>query len=305
MTLTELRYIVAVAHERHFRRAAEACFVSQPTLSVAIRKLEEELGVTVFERANTEVYLTPVGERIVEQAERVLEQVLTLQQIARLGDDPLRGSLRLGAIFTIAPYLLPGLIPRLHGMAPHMPLLLEENYTRLLAERLRRGELDAILIALPFAEPGFEVQPLYVEPFQVVMPQGHAWSTRSEIAASELVGEHLLLLGAGHCFRDQVLEACPALGLGTRTSGMQQTLESGSLETIRLMVASGAGITVMPCTATLHLSTELLAARPFSAPVPQRRVAIAWRSRYPRYAAVEVVQRAIRQCPLPCVEWLV
>ncbi|MDA8328954.1 MAG: LysR substrate-binding domain-containing protein [Betaproteobacteria bacterium] len=305
MTLTELRYIVAVARERHFRRAAEACFVSQPTLSVAVRKLEEELGVTLFERTNSEVSLTPIGTRIVEQASRVLDQVDVLQHIARQGDDPLRGPLKLGAIYTVAPYLLPSLIPALHRLAPNMPLLLEENFTHKLAERLRRGDLDVILVALPFDEPGVQVLPVYQEPFRVLMPQGHAWCTRKDIAAAELVGENMLLLGTGHCFRDQVLEACPALAHGASVSGMQRTLESGSLETIRYMVASGAGITVMPCTATLQLPAEYLVSRPFAAPAPQRQVALAWRSSYPRLAAVHAVEQAIRQCDLPCVDFLV
>ncbi len=304
MTLTELRYIVAVAHHRHFRRAAEACFVSQPTLSVAIRKLETELGATLFERASNEVSLTPLGMRIVEQAARVLEQVQALKQMARQGDDPLRGPLKLGAIYTIAPYLLPSLIPALHRRAPPMPLLREENFTRTLAARLRQGELDAVLVALPFDEPGIEVQALYREPFRVVMPSGHAWEARREIFAAELAEENMLLLGSGHCFRDQVLEVCPALGRGVATSGMQQTLESGSLETIRYMVASGAGVTVMPCTATAQLAAGQLVARPFAAPVPQRTVAMAWRSSYPRIAALEAVRQAVRQSDLPCVGWL-
>uniref|UniRef100_E6QX86 Putative LysR-family transcriptional regulator n=1 Tax=mine drainage metagenome TaxID=410659 RepID=E6QX86_9ZZZZ len=306
MTLTELRYIVAVARERHFRHAAEACFVSQPTLSVAVRKLEEELGVTLFERANNEVSLTPIGARIVEQASRVLDQVNALQHLARQGDDPLHGPLKLGAIYTVAPYLLPSLIPALHRLAPNMPLLLEENFTRKLAERLRQGDLDVILVALPFDEPGVQVLPVYQEPFRVLMPQGHAWSTRKDIAAADLVGENknMLLLGTGHCFRDQVLEACPALAHSASVSGMQRTLESGSLETIRYMVASGAGITVMPCTATLQLPAEYLVSRPFAAPAPQRQVALAWRSSYPRLAAVQAVKQAIRQCNLACVDFL-
>lgn len=169
MTLTELRYLVALERERHFGRAADACFVSQPALSVAIRKLEEELNVTLFERTNTDINVTPLGQRIVAQAKQVLEYVQTLKQIAHQGEDTLAGPLRLGAIYTVAPYLLPKLIPALHAIAPSMPLLLEENFTHKLVERLRQGELDAILVALPFHEPGLHAHTLYREPFQVMI----------------------------------------------------------------------------------------------------------------------------------------
>lgn len=302
MTLTELRYIVAVARERHFSRAAEACFVSQPTLSVAIRKLEDELGVTLFERANNEITITPVGDRIVEQAARVLEEVQSLRQIARDGANDLVGPLRLGAIYTIAPYLLPELIPALHHIAPQMPLLLEENFTFRLTERLRQGELDAILVALPFDEPGLKVRVLYDEPFRVVLPDDHPWVSRAAIPAEELTPENMLLLGVGHCFRDQVLEACPALNRSLSHAGAQQTLQSGSLETIRYMVASGAGISVMPCTATQRQSIDGLVYKPFQTPAPRRQVALAWRKSFPRMAAMEALAEAVAACSLNCTD---
>lgn len=301
MTLTELRYIVAVARERHFGRAAESCHVSQPTLSVAIRKLEDELGVTLFERAINEVSLTPAGTRIVEQASRVLEEAQTLKQMARQSENALSGPLRLGAIYTVAPYLLPALIPALHELAPHMPLLLEENFTYRLAERLRQGELDVILVALPFDEPGVVVRELYREPFRVLLPEAHPWRERNHIAADELRLQDMLLLGVGHCFRDQVLEACPALQRGGAAAA-RQTLQSGSLETIRYMVASGAGISVMPCTALQQHSVPGLIDRPFAAPEPYRSVAMAWRRSFPRAAALQVLQRAIVGLSLPCVQ---
>ncbi|MHB1676279.1 MAG: hydrogen peroxide-inducible genes activator [Sulfuriferula sp.] len=307
MTLTELRYIVAVAREHHFSRAAEACFVSQPTLSVAIKKLEEELGVILFERANNEVSVTAIGARIIEQAAHILEQTLTLKQIAQQGNNPLSGTLRLGAIYTIAPYVLPYLIPALHRIAPLMPLLLEENFTHKLVEKLKQGELDAIVISLPFDEQGLETLALYHEPFQVVLPADHPWCGRKDIQVADLAKENMLLLGSGHCFRDQVLQACPPLSRSAATLGsMQQTLQSGSLETIRYMVASGAGITVMPCTATGEMSRAqgLLDFRPFAEPVPHRVVALAWRKSFPRMAAIEALRLAVLQCTLPCVRWL-
>lgn len=306
MTLTELRYIVAVARERHFGRAAETCFVSQPTLSAGIRKLEEELGVTIFERGGNEVNLTDVGVLIVEQAGRVLEDASTIKLLAQQNKDPLQGPLRLGTIYTIGPYLLPRLIPALHEHAPNMPLIIEENFTARLRESLKRGDIDVAIIALPFEEPGVDVQALYDEPFQVAMPAVHPWSKKKSIDAAELAEETLFLLGSGHCFRDHVLQACPALNRAGTSSGMQQTLEGSSLETIRYMVASGAGLTVMPCTAIGNpgQENELLAYRPFAKPVPSRRIALAWRRSFPRTQAVEAVRQAIRSCGLPCVKFV-
>src|SRR5215218_4512850 len=247
MTLTELRYIVAVARERHFGRAAEACFVSQPTLSVAVKKLEEELGVTLFERGPSEVTVTPGGAGIVEQAQRVLEEASRIRELAAARRDPLAGTLRLGAIYTIGPYLLPKLIPLLRKNAPSMQVLIQENFTHRLAESLKSGEVDVILVALPFAEPAIETRAVYDEPFMVAVPKGHPWEGRKRITSDELTRESLLLLGEGHCFRDQVLEFCHTVRTRER-SAISRTVEGGSLETIRQMVASGVGITVLPAT---------------------------------------------------------
>jgi LysR family hydrogen peroxide-inducible transcriptional activator len=208
MTLTELRYIVAVARERHFGRAAETCFVSQPTLSVAVKKLEDELGLTLFERGPGEVSVTPAGRRIIEQAQRVLEEASRIRELAAAGKDPLAGPLRLGAIYTIGPYLLPKLIPILRRTAPAMQLLIQENFTHRLAEELRSGEVDVILVALPFEAPGVMTRPVYDEPFMVAVPKGHPWENRKRVTSEELTNESLLLLGEGHCFRDQVLDIC-------------------------------------------------------------------------------------------------
>ena len=301
MTLTELRYIVAVARERHFGRAAEACFVSQPTLSVAVRKLEEELGVTLFERARNEVSVTPVGERIVAQASRVLEETEAIRLLAEAGQDQLASPLRLGAIYTIGPYLFPGLVPRLQATVPDMSLVVEENFTARLGERLRQGELDVIIVALPFQAPGIVTRPLYREPFMVALPKGHPWGRRKAIAATELAGENLLLLGAGHCFRDQVLDACPGCRRSAQVEGeIQQTVEGSSLETIRYMVASGIGITVLPCSAVEAGRRGMLVTRPFRPPVPGRVVALAWRESFPRPKAIEALRKAILACRHPC-----
>ncbi len=302
MTLTELRYIVAVARERHFGRAARTCFVSQPTLSVAIKKLEGELGVTLFERGPGEVSVTPIGQRVVEQAQRVLEEASRVKELAAAGHDPLAGTLRLGSIYTIGPYLLPKLIPVLRRTAPSMQLLIQENFTHRLAEMLKQGEVDAILVALPFSEPGVTTRPVYDEPFLVAVPKGHPLEKKKHISSDELAKESLLLLGSGHCFRDQVLDLCSNVQRANR-GALARTLEGGSLETIRQMVASGVGVTVLPSTAVRpgDGGGDLIRIRPFSRPVPDRRVVLAWRKSFPRPQAIEALRQAILASDLPQV----
>ena len=305
MTLTELRYIVALARERHFGRAAEKSFVSQPTLSVAVKKLEDELGVALFERGGSEVTVTPIGARIVEQAQRVLEEAAAIKNLAVAGKDELATPLRFGAIYTIGPYLMPQLIPLLHRRTPKMPLLIQENYTVRLSELLKNGELDLVALSLPFAEPGIITQPVYDEPFRVLMPASHAWAKKARIPAADLCRENLLLLSSGNCFREQVLQTCVGVQRATN-DGMQQSLQGSSLETIRHMVASGVGITVLPATAAEARTADnrLTAVRPFAAPVPSRRVALAWRRSFPRPKAVEAVRQAMLACKLSGVTML-
>jgi LysR family hydrogen peroxide-inducible transcriptional activator len=304
MTLNELRYIVAVARERHFGRAAEACFISQPTLSVAVKKLEEELGLTLFERRKGEVSVTTVGQQIVEQAQRVLEEASRIRQIARLGQDQLDGPLRLGAIYTIGPYLLPHLIPQLAQRAPKMPLVIEENYTAVLAEKLKRGDLDVIVISLPFDEPGIETRPLYREPFVLLLPSSHPLNQQDPLDIHSLRHEDVLLLGSGHCFRDQVLEVCPDCMHRSSEHGAVHGLEGGSLETIRYMVASGLGVTILPCSAAgaERFSERLLTIRRFDGEAPSRVVALAWRRSFPRPKAIDALSEAVAECEMSCVE---
>jgi LysR family hydrogen peroxide-inducible transcriptional activator len=308
MTLTELKYIVAVARERHFGRAAEACFVSQPTLSVAIRKLEDELGITIFERGGSEIGITPVGERVVAQAHKVLQESAAIKEIARLGHDPLAGPLRVGVIYTIGPYLLPRLIPIQVQRTPQMPLILQENFTTKLIELLRQGEIDCAIMALPLPDSGLNSLSLYDEPFMVAMPADHPWAQRQEIDAQDLKQENMLLLGSGHCFRDHVLGVCPELSrFSDAPEGFQRTFEGSSLETIRHMVAAGIGLTVMPVTSLMgNESTEsgLLKYVAFKAPAPDRRVALAWRKSFPRMAAIKALTQAIQATQLPGVRML-
>jgi LysR family hydrogen peroxide-inducible transcriptional activator len=296
VTLTELRYIVAVARERHFGRAAEACFVSQPTLSVAVKKLEEELGLQLFERGPGEVTVTPPGRKIVAQAQRVLEEASRIKDLAAAGRDPLAGPLRLGAIYTIGPYLLPKLIPILRKTAPAMQLHIQENFTHRLGDALKSGEADVILIALPFVEPGIETRALYDEPFFVAIPKGHPWEGRKRVTSEELTKESLLLLGEGHCFRDQVLEFC--------NTSRTRAIEGGSLETIRQMVAGGVGVTVLPATSiNPDANDPLIRILPLR-PAPSRRVGLAWRKSFPRPEAIEALRKAILATNLPQVQKL-
>ena len=292
MTFNELRYIVAVAQERSFGRAAQRCFISQPALSVAIQKLEEELGTQLFERAKSEVTVTPVGERVVEQAQKVLEEAARIRDIAQAGRNQLVGVFRLGVIYTIGPYLLPDLVPALNERAPQMPLEIEENLTEHLEVALRTGRIDAAIIALPFDLPGVDVDFLYEEPFQVVVPQHHRWAKRKSIEPSELAGEHTILLNVGHCFRDQVLDRCPELNRGDAA-----VTRTNSLETIRNMVASGLGVSVLPRDAlAARYHSRLVVPVPFAKPAPSRRVALAYRKSFPRPAAIAVIRDAVAAC---------
>jgi LysR family hydrogen peroxide-inducible transcriptional activator len=301
MTLTELRYVVAVARERHFGRAADACFVSQPTLSVAIKKLEEELGTQIFERRTNDVTMTPAGERIVGQAQRTLDEAGRIKEIARHGKDPLSGPLRLGVIYTIGPYLLPALVRQLLKDAPQMPLLLTENFTVKLIDLLKHGEIDVAIMALPLPEAGLVLQPVYDEPFIVAVPRLHPWSKRKAIPSEDLKKETMLLLGTGHCFRDQVLEVCPELSrFSSSAEGIQKTFEGSSLETIRHMVGSGLGVTVLPMTSIPDKTPRdsLLNYIPFKPPAPDRRVVLAWRKSFTRAPAIEALRQAVLKCAL-------
>ncbi len=302
MTLTELRYIVAVARERHFGRAAEACFVSQPTLSVAIKKLEDELDCKIFERGGSEVSVTPVGEEIVRQAQQVIEQAQGIKEIAKRGKDPLAGPLRVGVIYTIGPYLLPDLVRQAIERTPQMPLVLQENFTSKLLDMLRTGELDCAILAEPFPETGLAIAPLYDEPFMIAVPKGHPLARRRRIPAEELKQETMLLLGTGHCFRDHVLEVCPEYArFSSDAEGIRKSFEGSSLETIKYMVASGMGITVVPQLSVPAEPQPHVAYVNFADPVPTRRVVLAWRRSFTRYEAIAALRNAIYACALPGV----
>lgn len=290
MTLNELKFIVALAKVRNFRKAAEACFVSQPALSFAVKKLEDELGVLLFERNRNEVTITPIGERVIEQAILAIEEANRVKEIAKQGNNQLAGPLRLGVIYSVGPYLLPEIIPILRKTAPEMPLIVEENITSNLEGQLRNGVIDVAIIALPFDIPGIKTLPLYEEEFVVVVPSSHQWAKRSTVDAIELADEKILLLNSGHCFSNQVLQACPKL------SQKGEILQGNSLDTIRNMVASNLGLTVLPASATIsRYENPLIKVVPFSKPVPTRKIALAWRKSFGREQAIESLAQAIRQ----------
>ncbi len=314
MTLTELKYIVAVAREKHFGKAAEACFVSQPTLSVAVKKLEDELELKLFERASGEVTVTPLGEEIVRQAQAVLEQAAEIKEIARRGKDPLGGPLKLGVIYTIGPYLLPDLVRQNIARTPQMPLMLQENFTVRLLEMLRTGEIDCAILAEPFPDTGLAVAPLYDEPFVAAVPAGHPLAAGAQVTTEQLKREHMLLLGTGHCFRDHVLHVCPEFGrFASSGDGIHKSFEGSSLETIKHMVAAGMGVTLVPRLAVpaaeapgadgLLRYLPVVDDHPGAAP-PTRRVVLAWRRSFTRYEAIAALRNAVYACALPGVQRL-
>ncbi len=332
MTLTELKYIVALAREKHFGHAAEACFVSQPTLSVSIKKLEEELDCKLFERSANEVTVTPLGEEIVRQAQSVLEQASQIKEIAKRGKDPLAGNLKLGVIYTIGPYLLPDLVRQVIARTPQMPLMLQENFTVKLLDMLRMGEIDCAILAEPFPDAGLATAPLYDEPFMIAVPSSHELASRSSISAEELKQQTMLLLGNGHCFRDHVLEVCPEFArFSSHAEGIRKSFEGSSLETIKHMVAAGMGVTVVPqlsvpkdamtgiksthnalkkrankMTNAAPNPTDSLYVRyiPFEGSPPTRRVVLAWRRSFTRYEAIAALRNAVYACELAGVQRL-
>lgn len=319
MTLTELKYIVAVARERHFGRAAEACFVSQPTLSVAVKKLEEELDVKIFERSSNEVTITALGEDIVRQAQSVLDQAAEIKEIAKRGKDPLAGVLTLGVIYTIGPYLLPDLVRQSIARTPQMPLMLQENFTVKLLEMLRTGEIDCAILAEPFPDTGLAIAPLYDEPFLAAVPSTHPLAQQESISTQQLKNETVLLLGAGHCFRDHVLEVCPEFArYASNAEGIRRSFEGSSLETIKHMVAAGMGVTLVPRLSVANDALQsprrrrsdepyiryLPIVEPDGSAPPKRRVSLVWRRSFTRYEAIAALRNAIHACKLLGVERL-
>lgn len=286
LKLKDLRYLVALADTRHFGRAAARCFVSQPTLSAQLRKLEDYLGVKLVERQPKRVTLTEIGEQVVTRARRVLQECDEIVSLAHRDRDPLTGKLKVALIPTIGPYLLPRAAPAIRRSLPKLKLLLYEHQTAPLLEKLRAGEVDLGILALPVDLEGLDSRTLFDEPFSVALPTQHPLAAKSAIAPGDLKGQTLLLLEDGHCLRDQALEVCS--GIDVRES---QDFRATSLETLRQMVAAGLGVTLLPEMATRSPfgNPRTIAVRPFARPVPTRRIGAAWRKSSTRAAAIAAV----------------
>ena len=293
MTLTELRYIVAVAKERQFCKAAKVCFVSQPTLSLGIKKLEEELGVQLFERNHHELMITPVGQKIVDQAKQILEDVGHIKELALLDQDQLSEPLKLGALHTVGPYLYPDLLPVVKENAPQLPLLVEESCSSELVTKLKNADIDAAIVSLPFDEPGIETEILYEEPFVILVPTSHPLAISDRISLKQLSQETVLLLGPQHCFHKQVLDLCP-------DCFTDNIFESSSLETIRFMVAGGVGVTIVPRMSACadRYAQRLITIKHFAGIKPSRKIALAWRKNFSRMEAIDMMAQCIRECSL-------
>jgi LysR family hydrogen peroxide-inducible transcriptional activator len=290
VNLRDLRYLVALADTRHFGKAAEACHVSQPTLSAQVKKLEEYLGTPLLERRPRQVTLTDAGVRVVERARRLLKEADDIREVARVDSDPLAGRLKVGLIPTIAPYLLPRVAPKLRRSLPKLSLMLSEYQTEPLLERVREGDIDLAILALPAETEGLATRALFAEAFVVAMPARHPLAARKRLRVADLEGERLLLLEEGHCLRDQALEVCSAIG-ATENADFRAT----SLETLRQMVAAGLGITLLPRLAAegAYAAARGLATRPFVPPTPQRMVGAAWRPSTTRVAAIDAVCKIV------------
>lgn len=299
MNLRDLRYLVALAEHRHFGKAAAASFVSQPTLSTQIRKLEEELGTALIERSSRHVMLTPLGREIAERARLVLAQVDEMKQLARQAADPESGSLRLGLFPTLAPYLLPLVIPAINRRFPQLQLLLIEEKTRTLLTQLHEGRLDAAVLALPLHEDRLHVEFLFEEPFMLAVPDTHPLAAQPCVRLDDLNRESLLLLEDGHCLRDQALDVCQLAG-AMEKPGFRAT----SLETLRQMVATGVGITLLPqlaVTPPAPVSTGIRLIR-FAEPAPHRRIAMVWRKSSPLDALLQTLSPLLRNLPAKLLE---
>ena len=293
MNLRDIQYIIAVAETRHFGKAAERCYVSQPTLSGQIRKLEEELGVAIFERTSRSVAITPVGEQILAIGRQITEQVDAIQQLARAQQDPLAGPLRLGAIPTLSPYLMPLILLPLKRRHPQMKLVLSEELTESLLQRLHHHEIDAALLATPVEDPRLDEIPLFDEPFWVAFPRKHDFYTREKIRLRDLQQEELLLLSEGHCLAQQALDVCHLKD--RQVQGQMADLRAASLETLIQLVRSGFGITLIPALAMRGswATGGGVVAQPLELAGASRRISLVYRQSFPRAQALQALAQVI------------
>lgn len=300
MTLTELKYCLELAKTKNFSQAAKNCFVSQPTLSIAIKKLEDELEVSIFERHKNTVLITEIGQKILLKAEKIQFYINEIKQFVSEENEEF-STIKIGAIYTIGPYLFPKLIEQFKKDIPNIKLSIEENYTQILTEKLHAGELDFIIVAEPFNENNIKTVRLYQEPFIAVVPKNNSLSLKSEISSQEILNETLLLLGKGHCFSEQILTSYPELIQNHENNPLQKTLEGTSLETIRYTVASNNGMTILPCSATQD-SQKLLTYIPLKHPSPSRYVTIAFRKNFSRKNTLTLILKSLQNISLPCTK---
>jgi len=299
MNFRAMQYFVKLAELKHFSRAAKACFVSQPTLSTQIRKLEEELGVSLVERAPRKVMLTPIGEDIAHRARHILRDIENIKIAARRSKDPATGTIRLGIFPTLAPYLLPHVIPEIRRRYPELGLQLAEEKTEDILSMLDQGRLDAGLLALPVEEHGMDIEVLFEEPFVTAMPASHPLSDKKVISLKDLEGQELLLLEEGHCLRQHALAVCELAGAHERVD-----FHATSMETLRQMVAANAGVTLMPVLSIKPpiASTPNIALRPFAEPAPSRTIALVWRSSSPLGDFLRELAESLKVKPVSLLE---
>ena len=300
MNLRALQYFVKLADLKHFSKAAEACFVSQPTLSTQIKKLEDELGVQLVERSPKNIMLTPVGEEIADRARLVLSDIDQIRAVARRSGNPAEGSVRLGLFPTLAPYLLPHVVPKIRQAYPNLSLQLAEEKTESILTMLRQGELDAGLLALPIHDEGLEMEILFEEPFVVAAPADHPLSEKPQISMKDLDGAELLLLEEGHCLRDHALEVCALAGAHERVD-----FHATSMETLRQMVAASVGVTLMPLLSVKPpiAKTQNVVIRPFDDPAPSRTVALVWRSSSALSGFLMELAKCLKDLPAPLLKY--
>ena len=292
MTLQELRYLVALADCGHFGQAAEACFVSQSTLSTGLKKLEDYLGVIVFDRSLKRVTPTPIGREIVESARRIVEEAARIRELASYAKDPMDRTVHLGVIPTLGPYYLPHVLTQVRISHPKLRLLLREEMTPHMLAHLTEGKLDAGLLALPVNDPNLEVVPLFVEPFLAAVPTDHPLAAAAEVKIDDLAQAGLLLLEEGHCLRDQALEACHLQGLKS------EEIRATSLETLRQMVAMGLGVTLIPALASVSPSGQQVVLKPVAKPGASRTVGLVWRRRSPlAYTMAQLAETLAKRLP--------
>ena len=296
MTLTQLKYCIALTKTKNFGKAAKLVYVSQPTLSLAIKKLEDELEVNLFERQKNKVLVTEIGKKIIAIAENIQHKVKQIKNLAE-NENNQTPIIRIGAIYTIGPYLFPSLLFYFNQHYPNIKLSIEENYTAVLTKKLKLGEIDFILVAEPFEEDNILTRYLYTEPFIAALPTNHHLNHKTNLKITDLKNEIILLLGAGHCFRDQILDSYPELNNSNQDSYLQKTLEGTSLETIRYMVAGGNGITLLPYLATKQ-SQNLLKYIPIINPIPSRNIIVAYRQSFSNNEVLELLVSTLKKLPL-------